>query len=219
MEVRRIMPFPLLIGAFFFASWLAMIFWGMVAPDLGLSTIGYPTAMLITIGLWLVVFPLARPSMGYKGPFPAMGAARKTSPMAGGNEHAWRNAGGWQSTSDDTVNISSSFSGTSRRITSQHFSGGSVTTNFGAVQLDLSQAKLSENGAVLNVKAFAGGIEIAVPEEWDVEFDTSAFLGGISDERQRPGSRVAGAPRLIVNGSATLGGIEVKDREPEAVHA
>ena len=45
-------------GGFFFSAWLTMIFWGIVAPDLGVKTIGYPMAMLITIGLWLVVAPL-----------------------------------------------------------------------------------------------------------------------------------------------------------------
>ncbi len=45
-------------GLFFFSSWLTMIFWGIIAPDLGGRTISYPMAMLITIALWLVVGPL-----------------------------------------------------------------------------------------------------------------------------------------------------------------
>jgi hypothetical protein len=36
-----------------------MIFWGIIAPDFNVKTIGYPMAMLITIGVWLVVAPLA----------------------------------------------------------------------------------------------------------------------------------------------------------------
>lgn len=44
---------------FFFSAWLTMIFWGTVAPDFGVRTISYPTAMLMTIGLWLIVAPLA----------------------------------------------------------------------------------------------------------------------------------------------------------------
>jgi len=44
---------------FFFCAWLTMIFWGIIAPDFGARTIGYTTAMLITIALWLVVAPLA----------------------------------------------------------------------------------------------------------------------------------------------------------------
>ena len=44
---------------FFLSAWLTMIFWGIIAPDFGLDTIGYPKAMLITIAVWLVVAPLA----------------------------------------------------------------------------------------------------------------------------------------------------------------
>jgi len=44
---------------FFFSAWLTMIFWGIVAPDFDVRTIGYPTAMLVTIALWLIVAPLA----------------------------------------------------------------------------------------------------------------------------------------------------------------
>jgi len=44
---------------FFFSSWLTMIFWGIVAPKLGVPTISYTTAMLVTIALWLVIAPLA----------------------------------------------------------------------------------------------------------------------------------------------------------------
>jgi hypothetical protein len=44
---------------FFFSAWLTMIFWGTVAPDFDIRTISYPTAMLMTIGLWLIVAPLA----------------------------------------------------------------------------------------------------------------------------------------------------------------
>ncbi|MCJ7522956.1 MAG: hypothetical protein MUP21_12190 [Dehalococcoidia bacterium] len=51
---------------FFFSAWLTMIFWGIVAPDFDIRTISYPTAMLMTIGLWLIVAPLAA-AAGKKG--------------------------------------------------------------------------------------------------------------------------------------------------------
>jgi len=47
------------IPAFFFCAWIAMMFWGVIAPDLGVKNIDYPMAMLMTIGLWLIVAPLA----------------------------------------------------------------------------------------------------------------------------------------------------------------
>ncbi|MCX6000341.1 MAG: hypothetical protein NTU41_12365 [Chloroflexi bacterium] len=44
---------------FFFSSWLTMIFWGIIAPKFQVPAASYPTAMLITIAVWLVVAPLA----------------------------------------------------------------------------------------------------------------------------------------------------------------
>ena len=57
--MRAFFAIPTAGGGFFFSAWLTMIFWGIVAPDLGLATIGYVRAMLVTIALWLVVAPLA----------------------------------------------------------------------------------------------------------------------------------------------------------------
>jgi len=42
---------------FFFSSWLAMIFAGIVGNDVGIEPFGYGTAMVFTIGLWLVLAP------------------------------------------------------------------------------------------------------------------------------------------------------------------
>jgi len=50
---------PAATGGFFFSAFLLMIFWGIIAPDFGIETIGYKMAMLMTIALWLVVAPLA----------------------------------------------------------------------------------------------------------------------------------------------------------------
>jgi len=65
------MGFPAIpaAGAFFFLSaWLTMIFWGIIAPDLELKTIGYPMAMLVTVAIWLIVAPLtAAVAKGGKG--------------------------------------------------------------------------------------------------------------------------------------------------------
>lgn len=209
------MPFPFLFGVFFFSAWLAMIFWGMIAPDVGLLTIGYPKAMLATIGLWLVVFPLARMGFGRMAPFAAMGGmgrrGRGWSHGEGGGP-APSAAGGWQASDQDVINIASSFSGSSRRVTSKSFQGGNVSANFGGVQLDMREAALAASGATLNVRAFIGGIDIVVPQGWDVVFDVSAFLGGIADQRVHPGyHHTNGAPRLVVTGSATLGGVNIKD--------
>ena len=47
------------IPGFFLSSLFFMLLWGVIAPKIGLADIGYTTAMLITITLWIAVAPLA----------------------------------------------------------------------------------------------------------------------------------------------------------------
>jgi hypothetical protein len=42
---------------FFVSAWLLMIFAGIVGGDVGIAPFGYVTAMVVTIGLWLVLAP------------------------------------------------------------------------------------------------------------------------------------------------------------------
>ncbi len=46
------------VPGFFLSSLFFMLLWGAFAPGLGIATIGYGTAMLITLALWLAVSPL-----------------------------------------------------------------------------------------------------------------------------------------------------------------
>ena len=47
------------IPGFFLSSFLFMLLWGVIAPKIGLASIDYPLAMLITITLWIALAPLA----------------------------------------------------------------------------------------------------------------------------------------------------------------
>jgi hypothetical protein len=42
---------------FFVSAWLLMVFAGITGPDVGIHPFGYLTAMVVTIGLWLVLAP------------------------------------------------------------------------------------------------------------------------------------------------------------------
>jgi len=46
------------IPGFFVSSLILMLLWGVFAPQVGLKTINYAQAMLVTITIWLVVSPL-----------------------------------------------------------------------------------------------------------------------------------------------------------------
>jgi hypothetical protein len=45
--------------AFFVSAWVLMLFAGITGSDVGIRPFGYLTAMVVTIGLWLVLAPAA----------------------------------------------------------------------------------------------------------------------------------------------------------------
>jgi hypothetical protein len=47
------------IPGFFLSSFFVMLLWGVIAPEVGVDTISYPWAMLVTLTLWLAIAPLA----------------------------------------------------------------------------------------------------------------------------------------------------------------
>jgi len=46
------------IPGFFISSLILMLLWGVIAPQVGLKSINYAQAMLVTITIWLVVAPI-----------------------------------------------------------------------------------------------------------------------------------------------------------------
>ncbi|MBF8266529.1 MAG: hypothetical protein HW388_37 [Dehalococcoidia bacterium] len=58
MGCLAILAIPSAGVSFFFSSWITMIFWGIIADDVGIQTISYTGAMLVTIALWIAVAPL-----------------------------------------------------------------------------------------------------------------------------------------------------------------
>ncbi len=114
----------------------------------------------------------------------------------------------------DTVNEYALFGGVERRVTVNNFRGGNVTAIFGGVELDFRSAEIEGEEATLVVEAAFGGIEIIIPERWNVSFQVQSIFAGYSDETRPPLPDPVGAPprkTLVVHGRATFGGITVKN--------
>lgn len=102
------------------------------------------------------------------------------------------------------------FSGRDRRLTGPGFRGGTVTAIFGGYNLDLRQAELPASTVELQATAVFGGVEIRVPESWNVQADGAALLGSI-ENKTRPPIEEAAPIRLVVRGTALFGGVEIKN--------
>lgn len=99
--------------------------------------------------------------------------------------------------------------GVGRKINSQAFTGGEATALLGGVKIDLHDAVIAADEAVIDVFAFWGGIEVSVPEGWAVVNRVVALLGGADDRTKPPTSPVA--KRLVIRGICVMGGVELKN--------
>ncbi|HEY1900286.1 MAG TPA: LiaF domain-containing protein [Steroidobacteraceae bacterium] len=100
------------------------------------------------------------------------------------------------------------FSGTELHPTVP-FEGADITAVLGGVKLDLSNAPMAGDTAVIDLFAMMGGTEIFVPRDWDVTVRVATLMAGCSDKR-RPATLPA-TKHLIIQGMALMGGVEIKD--------
>lgn len=100
-------------------------------------------------------------------------------------------------------------SGNERRGIASTFRGGDLAAFMGGVTLDLRQAKMTPDGAVLDTFAFWGGIEVKVPETWQVRGEVIPLMGGFEDKTRPKAGAVEGT--LVIRGFAIMGGVEVSN--------
>jgi len=102
------------------------------------------------------------------------------------------------------------FSGVDRRVSTLDFHGAQCTAVFGGCKIDLRDAHIQGREAVVETYAIFGGVEIRVPEDWEVVNRGTVIFGGISDHRRRP-EVGPDTKTLILNGAAIFGGVDVKN--------
>lgn len=111
-----------------------------------------------------------------------------------------------------TISLVTIFGGGRRQVDSQDFRGGEITATFGGAELDLRNAAIAAERAIIDVTAMFGGVEIRVPGTWTVEARGIGIFGGFGDETRPPKpGEVTREQRLIVTGTAVFGGVAIKN--------
>ncbi len=167
--------------------------------------------ILILVGLGMLARAIDRPPQGDYDPGATAASARKfgedLKDRIVSDIHARIPMGSVNHLSEWAV-----FGGTRRRVSSQDFQGGEAFAMFGGVEIDLRQAATTREEVVIEINAIFGGVEVRVPETWNVMVRGAGIFGGYEDETMD--TRVAPdgkQPRLIVNGFAVFGGVTVKN--------
>jgi Domain of unknown function (DUF5668) len=108
----------------------------------------------------------------------------------------------------DRVNSFNVFSGSEIASHSKQFQGGNITAVFGGAEVDLRDT-LPAPGAQLDVFAAFGGVEVTVPQGWNVVTRGLPLFGGIENATAKD-PVPADAPTLAVNATVLFGGLEIK---------
>ena len=118
----------------------------------------------------------------------------------------------WDTDSNDSFRVTAAFSGLNVRNVSQQFLGGSATALFGGVEIDLREAQISPENNEARIDAFAafGGIEIFVPQGWNIIITGLPIFGGWSNKALSK-AHEEGMPILKIHCTVMFGGLEVKN--------
>ena len=156
-------------------------FWPAVVLLIGLTKIASPTqrifgVILTVIGASLLAYtagwlrftifdfwPLLLIIVGGAIVIRALGFRLPTSP-AGDSNQIW-----------------AILNGRKIRSTSRDYAGGGIFAFMGGCELDLTEADIVHSPAVIDAFVMWGGIEIYVPEKWEVVGEVVPFMGGVDD--------------------------------------
>lgn len=105
--------------------------------------------------------------------------------------------------------------GGERVVRDSDFRGGEVTAIMGGFEIDLRLAGIAGDSAAIEIFTLWGGVDLKVPEEWNVVVQGVPILGAFSNSARSggpPGSSPSGPRKtLIVRGTVIMGGVEIKN--------
>ena len=117
----------------------------------------------------------------------------------------------------DYIDLTAILGGGEHNYTSKQLKGGKVCALMGGAKLDLREADIVDESIVIDIFAMMGGVEILVPVNWQVSVHGVPILGGMDNKtssrsrEDRPELSGTSPKRLVIKGTAIMGGIEVKN--------
>ena len=108
---------------------------------------------------------------------------------------------------DDYPHIDAKLTSANRYLRSDCFAGGHFSCNLGELNVYFDNVTLSPNGAVVHLDCNLGAINLYVPKTWNVVDNIRCSLGAVEMHNRHAPEK--DAPRLVLEGSVSLAGIEI----------
>ncbi|MBN2526242.1 MAG: hypothetical protein JXR76_07600 [Deltaproteobacteria bacterium] len=113
---------------------------------------------------------------------------------------------------ENTFDTNLVMGGREDEIHSKEFESGNISVIMGGLELDMRNAEIKGEEAVLSMRLIMGGVELWVPEHWEIISRVSPIMGGVENKtRRRVVSDDMPVKRLIIDGNIVMGGIELQN--------
>jgi len=102
------------------------------------------------------------------------------------------------------------FGGGDKSYSLKNLRSAKIVAIFGGSEIDLSQTKVSDEGAVIEVFYMFGGSTIWVPSDWNVRTDVVSIFGGFEEKKHPTKTPSEDGRKVYIKGMALFGGGEIK---------
>jgi hypothetical protein len=192
-------------------------YWPLVFVAIGLVKLLSPgpgrawSLLWIVAGVWLLLNNLNLLAFDFWDLWPLVMVLAGLGLVAGALRRGGRT--GYR-TDEAEVRALAVMAGNELTNASRQFTGGDLAAVMGACHADLRGASIEAGTeAVLDTFAVWGGVEITVPEDWEVLSKVIPVMGAFEDSTRPP--LVASGKRLVVRGFAVMGAVEVNNTPSE----
>jgi predicted membrane protein len=112
---------------------------------------------------------------------------------------------------NEFINLTFILGGGNHKFNSKLLQGGNVTAIMGGGKIDLTDADMVDDEIYFDIFAFWGGVELIVPQHWQVNMKALPILGGAENKTGPDPNSTSTVKRLTIRGTAIMGGMEVKN--------
>ena len=95
-------------------------------------------------------------------------------------------------------------------VSESEFKGGELTVVFGSSEIDLRKTTLPEGDIYLEIQAVFSGVELYIPDDWNVETQIECVFSGVTDKR-RTADITNSSRKLILVGTCVFSGLDIKN--------
>lgn len=114
---------------------------------------------------------------------------------------------------DNDLDVNAIFDGTEFRSEARALRAVRAMAWFGGLELDLRGATVDPRGAQLRLGSLYGGLDVVIPDDWQVTVRKVGIFGGVDGPDEPARSSAEPGPAVEISAVAVFGGLSVR-REP-----